>query len=417
MFTAIKKSFLSFFNYNTIDFYKNGLILFISYIVSALTSLLVTYALSKYLSTHAFGEYRYIVSTMSIITGLSMSGLGQNLTTIIAGGKIPNIKYFFTYQLKWSLVGSLVGTVLSLYYFINNNSTLAVSILVLSILAPFINATQIINSYLNGQNKYKKIAGIQNGVNIVTTIALLASLLIANKSVIVIIFVFYFSYLTTYTYFFLKEVKNYKQTQEIDVVFFHKKNLTNSLNNFISQINLVFDKVFAFTMIGGTALAFYSFSTLFVDQFRSIIKIGSTISITKLVNSSIEKNQLFKSQLVKIIITCLLFIVGYFLLGPLIFKLFFNNYYDSFKYSLVIAFTIIPLSIISYIQNILQANLDTKKMISLNLIQLAVNSLSFTPVLWYKNFDSLVMAKVVASFLSLFIVVAYKKLFFTKPNH
>lgn len=301
-------------------------------IISAAASFILSIAFARLLPKETYGEYRYIISVMSLFAISSLKGLDDALIQSAARNFEGSFKKILNVKLKWSFWGSAASIIWG-FYFINAGQTnLGLSFFVVATFLPWMLTGNTYLSYLQG----KKLFGVNVKYDVLTQIlatSVIASSLFFTKNLIVITFVFFASHTIFRNYFSLKTLKKYPPNQNEDPkTISYGKHLT--LISIVTLVSNEFDRIILFSYLGPVQLAIYSFALTPIKQIRNLLRNVRMLAYPKLAARNEEEiKRTFPKKLLKFS----LFIAAgagiYILIAPYLFKIFFPRYMESVNYS------------------------------------------------------------------------------------
>lgn len=346
--TNFLKSSQKFTGTDNIYLATQGSYLTIGNIISTVASFLLAMTFARLLPKETYGEYRYVLSIITVIGICALPGMENAIIQAVAKKFEGCFKKILKIRFKWGLLGSLVSLSVAIYFFTIQNYSLTVSFLIAAIFFPFMEATGSYLSYLVG----KKLFGIQVKYNTISQIIAAVSIIITlffTKSLIVLILVYFLSNTLLRIYFLLRTIKknppNNKSNSKI-ISFGKHITLITAANTIAGQI----DKILLFNFLGPGQVAIYSFAELPIRQINSFLRNIRLLALPKL--AARERKEIKKTLLKKISRAVLLIIpiiILYILVAPFLYKIFFPQYMDSVFYSQLFAISLIgfPITIIA----------------------------------------------------------------------
>lgn len=314
---------------------------------------LITLAFANLLPQEVYGEYKYILSIFAILCISSLPGMGTAVKRAVAMGfEGTTIKGYKT-KIYWGIIGSLISIVLALYYFIQDNEIMGMSLLLLALCIPLFDSSGIYNSYLQGKKFFKQSAKYIIAIEIFAGAFLIATLFITDK-LFYILLAYILPYIILRSLFLIYVTKKYYFNQKIEnESISYGKHLT--ILSILARIAAQLDKVILWHFLGAIPLAIYSFAIALPDQMKLGINEIRTLSFPKL---STQDNDIIKKTLPKKIFIAMLLLIPiiilYILAAPIIFKIFFPQYIDSIFYSQIYALSIflVPQSVfLTYLES------------------------------------------------------------------
>lgn len=327
---------------------KGGSWLTLNQIITSLFSLATAIAFANLIPKEVYGNYKFIVSVTNVLVVFSLMGMGQSLTKSIARGYEGDFWKSFKISFKWSLLGSLVSLVLSVYYLLQENIVLSISFLIVSFFVPTIKNFSLFQAYLHGKKLFKEISKFNIWNKVISSIALIITIFLTDNIFIIVLAFLTPSALVKIYYFFsvLKKNKLNKETEPGTISYGKHLSLMTSLKTLANEA----DKILIFHFIGSAELAVYSIALYSVAQASSIINNLKTLAFPKLSERTIDE---IKRTLPKKILTAEIliipFVIVYILIAPIVFPIFFPQYPESILYTQILALTIItmPRSLLS----------------------------------------------------------------------
>jgi O-antigen/teichoic acid export membrane protein len=319
----------------------------LSQVVAALCNFGIVYFLALLMTQNEFGQYKLITTWLSIALGVGYAGYLYVLPQQIARGG----NYHLGEILKTTFIKSLFTLVALLafcaYYFYNQNINLSLGFLLAALAAPILSTSLLVNTYFLGKKDFKRICLYTNFVDI-SQFVFACGAAYFTQNFLVIIFFYFLStifsnlFIVYKTYQYDKAYKLNKNVAHENTGYVNdnktvsKINLSSIILTFTSQI----DKLLAFHILGGPALAIYSIVTALSDQARTPVKAISAVLLPRLAG----KNLSFKRNLqIFGIITFICVLITIFLLvaNPYIFTYLFPKYSSYLWYANLAAISVL----------------------------------------------------------------------------
>ena len=319
---------------------SGGFWLSFGHVIAFFTALALAVTFANLLPAETYGTYKYVIAIFSLLSMPSLKKMGVSLIRAMSRGFDGNLKEIILTKIKWATLGSLAGILLSAYYFIQNNNTLAISFIICAIFLPFFNGFNIYSSYLNAKKDFKKITKYYGINQIITAIALLITILL-TKNILIIILIYFLTETITRGILLFISIKSIppNNKKEVGVTKYGKQ---LSVMELVETVAIEADKVLIYHYIGPAQLAIYSIASAPIDQIKSFIFSIRTLALPKL--SETTANSLQKTlpaKIIKAAIIIIPIIVVYILAAPFIFSLLFPTYQSSVLLSQVLAISII----------------------------------------------------------------------------
>lgn len=330
----------SFFKTDVVYLVKGGFWLISGHGFSLAAGLILTIGFANLISPDTFGTYKFILSATGILTAFSLTGLPSALTRSAARGFNTPLKSICLENLKWSFLVFIGGLVTAIYYFLNENSTLAIGMLIAGSFSPFISSTSLYAAFLEGKKDFRKNTFYGMVRNIAPIISLLLTIYLTDNPVAIILVYFVANTLIN-TALFLRIAMRQETTKDTDEsLLSYSKHL--SLMEIIGRIGSHIDKVLVFHFLGPAQLAIYTFAIAPVDQIQTVKKFLRTLAIPKFSSrtlSELQESMPRKSFLVLLFSTAIALV--YVLLAPLFYRIVFPQYTEAIVLSQIYALVLL----------------------------------------------------------------------------
>lgn len=320
--------------------------------ISAILGLILAISFANLISPETYGLYKYYLSILGILTIFTLPGMSTAISCVVAKGDISAIYAATKIKFIYSLLGSLLTFIWSIYYFIHGNPVPGFSLLLISIFLPFFHTFTLYRSYFIGKKRFDMITKYQIFTQIVSTLSLILMLLSTdNIFLILFAYLFPFSLIHLILFFFTihKHTKNVldkkKENTIIKDTIIYGKHLSamNVLNIFAKNI----DKFLLLHFLGPVQLATYAFAITIPDQIKNIFKGIGDLALPKFAEKSTQyitkhiRKFWYKLGVMSIVIAILSLL--YILVAPYLFKILFPQYIKSVYYSQIYALSTISI--------------------------------------------------------------------------
>jgi O-antigen/teichoic acid export membrane protein len=359
-----------------------GSYLTIGNIISTLASFLLAMAFARLLPKETYGQYRYILSIMTVVGICALPGMETAIIQSVARKLEGSFKKILKTRLRWGLLGSFTSLVIAVYFLIEKNLPIAISLLIAALFFPVMQSAGSYLSYLTG----KKLFGIQVKYNTLTQIIATISIIITlflTKNLIILVLIYFLSNTVLRSYFLLRTIKkNPPNKRHSPKAISFGKHLT--VMNIITTIAGQLDKILLFNFLGAAQVAIYSFAELPVRQINSFLRNIRLLALPKLsVRTRKEIKKTLLKKVAKATLLILPIIAVYIFIDPYIYKIFFPQYMNSVFYSQLLAFTLIafPATIVAIS---FEARVMKKELYQLSIISPVIRIVSLiilTPLL------------------------------------
>src|SRR3989344_386143 len=350
-YTLLRRS-ESFFKTDMVYLTKGGFWLTLGYIVSGLTGLALSVGFANLVPKEVFGHYKFILSLVGFIGAFSLIGMGTAVTQAVSRGFEGALKDGIKTSFKWGAVPASISIIGSVYYLINGNVPLAISLLVAGLLSPVIAAVALYGSFISGKQDFKT-GTIYSSLRSVITVLFMLAVMLFFRNEILIVAAYFLSIALMVLFLYWRTLKKYKPNENKDPdTISYSKHL--SAMNVVGTMAEYLDKILIFHFFGAAQLAIYSFAIAIPTQFRGFNKVLSALIFPKLSNTPIHVLQ--KSIPGKAFLMLCLAMVGgiaYFFVSPYIYEIFFPQYLESIIYSQVYALTFLVIPAMFFNQALL----------------------------------------------------------------
>lgn len=323
---------------------KGGSWLTASSVVVSFMSFLLAISFAHFLPKEIYGQYKFVLAMAGVLGTFTLTGLGSSVMRSISRGFEGTLHYAFWVNIRWSVLCFLGALGLSIYYFINGNSSLGLSMLIVGSLSPFLSSANLYSSYLTAKKDFRRHAIYFDFLgNLFPYIALFLTMIITD-SPLWLIFTYFSSNTLIGMILYKKVVKIYKPKPEIDKESLgYSKHL--SLMNILNGVANNIDQILVFHYIGAAQLAIYNFATAIPNQTKGPLKGLTSLMFPKFVERDGEEIHAgMKHKYWIMFLASLVMIVGYVLIAPFIFNTFFPKYTDSILYSQIFAISFLTIT-------------------------------------------------------------------------
>jgi len=321
---------------------RNGGWLLTGQIIVALFGFGLTIAFANLLPQQEYGVYKFIIAAGGLLAAIRLSGIRLAVTQAVARGAYGTVRHGLYLASRWNSLLILLSLAVALYYYLNENHTLAIGILLIGIYNAVVGALRVYRGYLAGTEQFR--AGTIHDL-VSTSIGSLGVLiaLLYTDNVLILLAIGLFLPLTAIAWFSYRTFKIIpKDTPTSHSAISFGKH--TSAQNVLLAASVHLDKVVLFQWLGSVELAVYAFALLIPDQVAGLFKSVLGIAVPKFARK--EKGDMRQSIRTKIWQLTLLIAVPiglYVLLAPYIFTFVFPAYVQAIWYSQIIILGLIML--------------------------------------------------------------------------
>lgn len=321
---------------------KNGSWLTLGQGASSLVSLLLALSFAHLVPKEIYGNYKYILSLGSIFAAFSLTGVGTALVRSIAKGYDGTLRYDFWLNIKWSLVIFLGSLGSSVYYFIQQNSVLGISFLIIGSFSPFLTSASLHGTYLSGKKDFRRTSLFNIFKRLIPATLLLVTMIL-SQNVIVLVLVYFIANTAVTLYFYFLTLRIYQIPLNAPVDpdnLSYAKHL--SFMGILGGIADRIDSILVFHYLGAVSLSIYAFSTAIPEQIIGWVKNINTLALPKFAARDKEHVQReLAGKILRLFLVLSAIYVVYYIGAPYIYKYFFPQYIDSVGYSQLYALMLI----------------------------------------------------------------------------
>ncbi len=314
--------------------FKNSFWVLLGQVATSMSAFVVMVVVANLVSKEVFGEYRFIISIISILMVFTLPGLDTALVQSTARGYEGQLDLAVKTKMRWGIIASVIAGVISTYYFINDNSSLGLSFAVVAALMPLYGAYFTYFFFLQGKQKFAEASATQAVSRILFLIIMITTAYILPTST-ALVAAFLVATIAGQNLGSWWTRRKYPQEQNIDLRLIpYGKSL--SLLSAIGIIATNIDKVMTWFLLGAASTAVYAIATLLPLESIRVGRMVSQVLLPKFSknNSSITFKQfLYKSSWMYIPLTIIF--VTYAILAHHLFSWFFPQYMEAVHYSIV----------------------------------------------------------------------------------
>lgn len=311
-----------------------------TFVISAGLSFGLTLVLANLISKENYGVYKYIFSIYGLLSAFAFSDLNILIINAVSKGNNGVLKRAFSYSLKWNIPYLLVSSGVSVYYYLNSNVTLAVAFAVIALITPLTTSYNVYGSFLNGKKNFRLIS-ISNAISNLITSATTFFIIIYTQNVLLIVLGYIITNFATSALYYYYTIKKYRPNDKFEEGSLAMGKHFSLMNAFTIIANNV-DGILIFHFLGGSALAIYSFAQAPINQMAGLLKLAGPIYAPKILEKTKEENKReLPKKFFRITWLMIIPIVGYILIAPYFFQLFFPQYIDAVIYSQFYALTLL----------------------------------------------------------------------------
>lgn len=304
-----------------------------------LLSFVLVWGFANLLPPEIYGEYRFLITVISILSLTALPGINITLVRAVAQGKSGVLRSLIKTRVRWSFLGLIGGLIGSAYYFYQGDIHLAILFLLIGLTLPFAEPFSIHTPYLNGHKDFKnqaKLNIIQRGT--ITVFVFIA--LLFTDNIFILLGTFLFSTILIYHIlsYFAQRLHPPNDNTDEEIITYTKH---ISLQSAIRLGAGYLDKIILWYVAGPIQVAMYTIAIAIPQELQSACSQIGTLALPKMAarkRAELRDSLMFKFIILSIAVIPL--IVLYIICSPLLFQFFFPQYESAILYSQIAAFMI-----------------------------------------------------------------------------
>jgi O-antigen/teichoic acid export membrane protein len=352
---------------------KSGFWSLFSQGVGTLSSFIIVVILANLLSKDLFGQYRFVLSIISILLLFTLPGIGTSLMRTIARGNNVDFSKIIKTKLNWGFIGSVATLIVAVYYFFQGNNNIAYAFILSTFFFPFVETYAIYASYLKGKQNFKTSAIYESISRIFQAIIIIITALIF-RNILAILVAYFIGQIISRFFFYKKTVRD----EKIETINENKDEDTIKYGKHLSAIQIIstitsnIDKLIVWHFLGAEILAIYYIALSIPKNFVLFFNIVPKVAFPKFSKNAWELYERIKIMRKLLIFFCILIVPAliYVILIPFVIPFIFKGYSACITTAVVLAFLIIFSPINTMINQILQSKKSVKKIIFLQILAL-----------------------------------------------
>jgi len=310
---------------------KNSGWVFFGQVITSLSALIVMIALANLVDKGEYGEYRYIISMILILSICTLPGMNTALVRTTAQGNSGQLKSTVKIRMKWGLLGSLLAFILSGYYWLNFNNSLATSFMVVGVFLPLYNTFFGYYFFLQGKKLFNQSAIVQGIGRIFFLVAmLLTAYLIPQASYLIGVYMFT-TFLMQYGGYYWTNKKHEEQPQDSTETLSYGRYL--SVWQFPYLVSSQIGIITTWYWLGDVEAAIYAIAMMVPMEMNRFGTILNQVAMPKMTNRDFDIKSLF-GKIIKLQILLVFVWMMYALCASTLFSLFFPKYPEAVIYSI-----------------------------------------------------------------------------------
>ncbi|MEX0924388.1 MAG: oligosaccharide flippase family protein [Candidatus Paceibacterota bacterium] len=321
---------------------RGGFWLTVGKIVLSATSFATMVVFANLLPAEIYGNYQFVLATVSVLTIFSLPGIKNALVRSVARGDEGSFLTAFWVRMKWSVLTSIALGCVGLWYFWNEDVLLLAAFLVAAFLFPLRMAEPTTEQFWQGRKQFNIQIATHLIVTFASAVAVMATLWVTDN--LVYILLAFFGVQAVFgigVYLFtMSRLRNHRVDK--DMVSYGKSLTVMSV---IGTAADHLDKILLFAFLPPAHLAVYSFAIDPVKKVKGFFSIKE-LALPKLSQHGVAGEARKKKVFYKTLRLFAVSVPAAFLLAvsaPYIYEFIFPQYVESVVYfqalTVLVAFT------------------------------------------------------------------------------
>ena len=381
---------------------SGGFLSLISQVAALAGALALAAMVSRYVPKTAYGEYKYILSLIALLSSFSLNGIGGAVLQSAAQGFDSALQKGFRANLRWSFVIFTGALGMALYYFFAGNATLAAEILIGGSLSPFIASASLFSPYLAGKKDFVHQTLFSIGDNLIPTGLMIGTVLLTSSPLALVAVYFVSNTLAALFFYRRTQIIYAKRVQKHDETMLrYSKHL--SVMGIVGGIAENIDQILLFHFVGGAQLAIYNFAIALPNQIKTPIKnIDAMLQARFVHRTAKEIGGGMRNKIVWFFIAMTAIAAVYIFVAPYVFRFLFPQYLESVRYSQIFILWILPFAFDPFTSYI-----NSRKNLKALYTSTTAYSLSKIVLLFFGVLFWGLMGVIIARVVTQFLVVIY----------
>lgn len=394
---------------------RGGLWLAVSQFALSGTTFLLSIAFAHFLPRDVYGVYKYVLSVVALLAITTLSGMDTAVARAVAQGHEYAVYDGLRTKLRFGMIGTVLGLMLSFYYSLHGNSFLTIGFLIASFTFPLWESFDIYNSFLNGKKLFKTQAVYYCITQIIAGICILIALFV-SENITTILAVYFIANTTIRIINFFLVTHKIKPNTENDLGALKYGKHLSAINLFGTLLGQL-DQILVFHYIGAAELAVYSLAIAPVEQLKGMLKNVQALALPRFAARTKEdvRTNIF-SKAIRLGVFVGVITLAYIIAAPFFYKIFFPKYIDATIFSQITALSLVGVCVSNFLNTFLESQAQEKKLLASNLFGI-INIAILFPLIAYYGLMGAVIGRLIGRFLSLLVAVIIIKKISSKITH
>ncbi len=306
----------------------------VAQLATSISAFALSLVLAHLVNKEAYGTYQYILSIMSMLSILTLTGIGNAVTQSVARGHDQSLQDGFRLNMRWSF-GVLVGTgALVIYYVLHQNYALGIAILIAGLTTPLRTSFNLYGSFLGGKKDNRRSALYTNGIGNVAPMIMIALAAFFTNSGVLLAIAYSIGNLVTAAYLYIRTIRDYQPLARDHDSDLRSYSFHLSAAGILNTVAGNLDNLLLFHYLGPTDVAIYNFAIALPDQTKGPLGSVGTMLTARFAGHSPEaihgsmRNKIKWLAIIHVLMVALLIIII-----PPFYHFFFSTYTASIPYA------------------------------------------------------------------------------------
>lgn len=339
---------------------KNSLWFISSQTFSVGLAFLMSMIFARYIPQDVYGNYKYILTLASFLSGFSLSGLNTGITRSVARGTEGVLRDGFRISLKWGSLITMLAFGSSIYYLCHGEVGIAIGLIAIGILTPIANSSGLWGSFLNGRKLFRQSFWMGALRGIFQAIVMIAVIYMTDSFVAMVI-----AYLATDAFTdvlaYAYTIRRYRPnglTDDRAITYSKHLSLMGAINNISNTI----DSILTFNFLGPAMLAVYAFTIAIPDNITGLTKSIYTLTLPKFSRANhVDVLKMLRWKILLITLTAAAVSLVYVVAAPYIFTYLLPRYIGAVFYTQIYSLNIVLAAAGTFPGVFLDSQLETKR--------------------------------------------------------
>jgi len=155
-----------------------------------LASLLLVWMFANLLPKEVYGEYRFVLSVVAILSLAALPGMSIALARSVSSGKTGTVFSMIRKKLQWGSLGILSALAVAGYYFVNDNTELVLLFLIVALFVPLYETFADYQYYLQGKRDFKR-QSLYRALQRVMIVVVVGGTMLLTDNIFILVFAFF----------------------------------------------------------------------------------------------------------------------------------------------------------------------------------------------------------------------------------